>query len=203
MSFNYYIIIDNILNQSTFCILFNTFENTSTSIFCPAEGELHDSKTVFVFAHPCTSSSGRVASMQPGLCNIVYRKKEGRGAGGRKGHSHLSASQICPATIFVRMTIPSQLKLLPQSSAWSPCIQSVLPCQSVSTPQPVGSLLRCDSEYITPLCQASTLSVSLRTNDEVLAWHTSAWGSTLPTWPAPCLATPFLASFSQIGRAHV
>ena len=63
MSFNYYIIIDNILNQSTFCILFNTFENTSTSIFCPAEGELHDSKTVFVFAHPCTSSSGRVASM--------------------------------------------------------------------------------------------------------------------------------------------
>ena len=62
MSFNYDIIIDSIINQYTFGILFSDFKNTSTNILCPTESELHDSKTVFVFAHSCMSRSGRVAS---------------------------------------------------------------------------------------------------------------------------------------------
>lgn len=62
MSFNYDRITGNIIKQYTFGILFNIFKNTSTNILCPAESELHDCKTMFVFAHSCMSRSGRVTS---------------------------------------------------------------------------------------------------------------------------------------------
>lgn len=133
MFFTYCIIIDDITNQQSFCILFNTFENTSTNIYCLAEGELHDSKNCACF---CLSLCLGLAEWPAHSQGSVILFIEGGKEGGRK-EDHGSASQHLPCHIIVWMTILCELKLLPQPSVWSPCLQSVLACCQFLHSQPV------------------------------------------------------------------
>ena len=133
-------------------------------------GNSMTARTVFAVAQACMSSPSPPQWPVPvqGFVTLFTKGKEGRGQGKRKegreegreqgrkdgkkerrkeerkergwgGEHHLSASQHLPCHHFAG-DHPLLAEVAATACMGSPCLWLILPCQSVSTPQPVLSL---------------------------------------------------------------